>query len=104
MYANRTRADLGEFVLRTPAVGPAIALAVAVVVFALTTNTFLELDNLSLVVEQSLVVGTLALGQTLIILTAGIDLANAANMVLATLLMAKLVVGGTPGWLALLAG
>src|SRR5262249_8811031 len=38
------------------------------------------------------------------ILTAGIDLANAANTVLATLLMAKLVVGGAPAWLALLVG
>ncbi|AHI01993.1 ABC transporter permease [Kutzneria albida] len=90
--------------LRAPAVGPTIALVVAVVVFSVTTSTFLELDNLSLVVEQSLVVGTMALGQTLIILTAGIDLANAANTVLATLLMAKLVVGGAPSWLALLAG
>ena len=100
--ANGTRASFGEYVLRTPAVGPTIALIVAVVVFSLSTSTFLELDNLSLVVEQSLVVGTMALGQTLIILTAGIDLANAANTVLATLLMAKLVVGGAPAWLALL--
>ena len=102
--ANGTRASFGEYVLRTPAVGPTIALIVAVVVFSLSTSTFLELDNLSLVVEQSLVVGTMALGQTLIILTAGIDLANAANTVLATLLMAKLVVGGAPAWLALLVG
>jgi fructose transport system permease protein len=102
--ANATRASFGEYVLRTPAVGPTIALIVAVVVFSLSTSTFLELDNLSLVVEQSLVVGTMALGQTLIILTAGIDLANAANTVLATLLMAKLVVGGAPAWLALIVG
>jgi len=102
--ANGTRANFGEYVLRTPAVGPTIALVVAVVVFSLSTSTFLELDNLSLVVEQSLVVGTMALGQTLIILTAGIDLANAANTVLATLLMAKLVVGGAPAWLALIVG
>jgi fructose transport system permease protein len=102
--SNGTRATFGEYVLRTPAVGPTIALIVAVVVFSLSTSTFLELDNLSLVVEQSLVVGTMALGQTLIILTAGIDLANAANTVLATLLMAKLVVGGAPAWLALIVG
>ena len=102
--ANNARASFGEYVLRTPAVGPTIALVVAVVVFSLSTSTFLELDNLSLVVEQSLVVGTMALGQTLIILTAGIDLANAANTVLATLLMAKLVVGGAPAWLALIVG
>ncbi|NIH86530.1 ABC transporter permease [Amycolatopsis granulosa] len=98
------RESLGEFFLRAPAIGPALALVVAVVVFSVSTSTFLDLDNLSLVVEQSLVVGTLALGQTLIILTAGIDLSNAAAMVLATLLMAKLLVGGVPGIFALILG
>ncbi|MBP2475672.1 fructose transport system permease protein [Crossiella equi] len=93
-----------EFILRTPAVGPAIALVAAVLIFSLTTDTFASADNLSLVVQQSLVVGTLALGQTLVILTSGIDLANAAIAVLGTLLMAQLVLGGTAGPWALLAG
>ena len=98
------RASIGEFVLRTPAVGPTLALLLAVVVFSATTSTFLNVDNLSLVVQQSLVVGTLALGQTLVILTSGIDLANAATAVFGTLLMAKLVLGGAPGPLAVLVG
>ncbi|WP_092530033.1 ABC transporter permease [Amycolatopsis arida] len=98
------RPSVGEFFLRAPAVGPALALLAAIVVFSLSTDTFLNLDNLSLVVQQSLVIGTLALGQTLIILTAGIDLANAAAMVLATLIMAKLAAGGTSGLFALLVG
>ncbi|MBN6035812.1 ABC transporter permease [Amycolatopsis sp. 195334CR] len=98
------RPSVGEFFLRAPAVGPALALVVAVVVFSLSTDTFLNLDNISLVVQQSLVIGTLALGQTLIILTAGIDLANAASMVLATLIMAKLLAGGVSGIFALLLG
>jgi fructose transport system permease protein len=98
------RPTVGEFFLRAPAVGPALALLVAIVVFSLATDTFLKLDNLSLVVQQSLVVGTLALGQTLIILTAGIDLSNAASMVLATLIMAKLYVSGVSGIFALLLG
>jgi fructose transport system permease protein len=98
------RPTLGEFFLRAPAVGPALALLVAIAVFSLSTDTFLKLDNLSLVVQQSLVVGTLALGQTLIILTAGIDLSNAAAMVLATLIMAKIFVSGVSGILALLLG
>jgi len=102
--ARAERETLGEFFLRAPAIGPALALVVAVVVFSVSTSTFLELDNLSLVVEQSLVVGTLALGQTLIILTAGIDLSNAAAMVLATLLMAKMLTGGLPGIVALVLG
>ncbi|RZQ65209.1 ABC transporter permease [Amycolatopsis suaedae] len=101
---NNDRPTVGEFFLRAPAVGPALALVVAVAVFSLSTDTFLNLDNMSLVVQQSLVIGTLALGQTLIILTAGIDLANAAAMVLATLIMAKLVAGGVDGIFALLLG
>src|SRR5882757_1545066 len=99
---RRRQIEISELVLRYPALGPTCALVLAVVVFSVATNTFLSLDNFSLVVEQSLVVGTLALGQTLIILTAGIDLANGAIMVFGTLLMAKLA--GPSGFGALLAG
>jgi fructose transport system permease protein len=100
-----TLKERSEFILRTPAIGPAIALAVAVVVFALTTSTFFTVDNLSLILQQTLVIGTLALGQTLVILTSGIDLANAAIAVLATLLMAKLAMQqDMPGIVALLIG
>lgn len=90
--------------LSAPGIGPALALLVLVVLFGLTVDTFLDVDNLSLMVAQSLVIGTLALGQMLVILTAGIDLANAAIAVFATLLIAKLTVTGTPGPLALVIG
>jgi fructose transport system permease protein len=91
---------------RSTTAGPLAALVVAIAVFSLTTSTFLTLDNGSLIVEQVLVTGTLALGQTLIILTAGIDLANAAIMVLGTLLIARLAAGhgGMSGGPALLIG
>ncbi|CAM5714517.1 Sugar ABC transporter permease OS=Streptomyces aurantiogriseus OX=66870 GN=frcC PE=4 SV=1 [Streptomyces aurantiogriseus] len=53
--------------------------------------------NLSLVLQQTIVIGILALGQSLIILTAGIDLSNGAIAVLGTIVMAKLVFeGGSP--------
>ena len=77
----RRRVTVSELVLRYPALGPSCALLLAVVVFSLVTNTFLSLDNISLVVEQSLVVGTLALGQTLVILTAGIGRASCRERV-----------------------
>ncbi|MEV0700502.1 ABC transporter permease [Saccharopolyspora sp. NPDC050389] len=98
------RPSAREFLRRAPAVGPALALLVAIAVFSVFTDTFLNPDNLSLVVQQSLVIATLALGQTLIILTGGIDLANASAAVLATLIMAKLALGGAPGFVALLLG
>ncbi|NEB77412.1 ABC transporter permease [Streptomyces sp. SID14478] len=95
---------LATLLTHTPTAGPLAALVIAIAVFAVSTDTFFNLDNASLVVEQFLVVGTLALGQTLVILTAGIDLANAATMVLGTLLMARLAQDTLPAGLALASG
>jgi fructose transport system permease protein len=90
---------------RQPALSPAIVLVLAGVAFGLLNPRFYALQNLSLVTQQVAVVGSLAVGQTLVILTAGIDLSIGAVMVLASLVMAKLVSeSGVPGVLALLIG
>ncbi len=88
-----------------PALSPAIVLVLACVGFSLTSSHFYQLQNLSLVAQQVAVVGTLAAGQTLIILTAGIDLSIGAIMVLSSLVMATLSYQQhVPGVLALLIG
>jgi fructose transport system permease protein len=52
-----------------------------------------------------MVIGTLAIGQTLVILTAGIDLSNGAVMALGTIVMTKFAVDyGINPFLAILAG
>jgi fructose transport system permease protein len=90
---------------RQPALSPAIVLILAGVVFSLLNSRFYALQNLSLVAQQVAVVGSLAVGQTLIILTAGIDLSIGAVMVLSSLVMSKLVFDhGVPGVFALLIG
>jgi fructose transport system permease protein len=90
---------------RQPALSPAIVLLLAGVVFALLNSRFYALQNLSLVAQQVAVVGSLAAGQTLVILTAGIDLSIGAVMVLASLVMSKLVFEQhVPAIWALLAG
>lgn len=88
--------NLGERARRTLAnsltlstLGPLIALLVASAFFATQSNRFLTGGNLSLVVQQVMVVGTLAIGQTLVILTAGIDLSNGAVMAFGTIVMTK---------------
>jgi fructose transport system permease protein len=81
---------------RTPTIGPLIALVLAVVIFSVTTDTFLTTENLSLILEQAVVIGTLALGQTLIILTAGIDLSNGSIAVMGTIIAGKLAMSGSP--------
>ncbi len=80
-----------------PITGPLCALVVITAVFSVLTTTFLNAGNLSLMVQQSVVVGTLALGQTLIILVSGIDLANGAIMVLGTVVAGSYAVHGEPG-------
>lgn len=90
---------------RYPALSPAIVLLVAVVVFGLLNDRFLRFENLSLITQQVSVVGTLAIAQTLIILTAGIDLSVGAVMILSSMVVAQLAVNnGIPGPAALLGG
>lgn len=92
-------------VLGAPGVSPLIALILAILFFRTQSDVFLTGRTFSLIVQQVMVVGTLAIGQTLIILTAGIDLSNGLVGALGGVVMAKLAV--TLGWhpvLALLAG
>jgi fructose transport system permease protein len=90
---------------RMPALSPLLVLIIACVIFGIDNNRFFRPVNLSIVLQQAAVVGALAVGQTLIILTAGIDLSVGAVMVLASLVMAKLVSDhSTSGPVALLIG
>ncbi|WP_277207400.1 ABC transporter permease [Isoptericola croceus] len=90
---------------RYPALSPAIVLVLSVIVFGQLNDRFLALSNLSLITQQVAVVGTLAAAQTLIILTAGIDLSVGAVMVLASMVMAQVASGsGAPPVLALAFG
>ncbi len=77
--------------IATPPVGPLLVLLVFCAIFSLATHTFLAVGNLSLVIQQSVIVGTLAVGQTIIILTGGIDLANGAIAVLGTIVAGRMV-------------
>jgi fructose transport system permease protein len=85
--------------------GPLAALALAVVFFSLKSDQFLQGQNLSLVLQQTIEVGVLAIGQTLIILTAGIDLSCGAVMALGMIVMTKLATkSGVPAIPAILLG
>jgi fructose transport system permease protein len=72
--------------------GPWAALILAALFFTFRSDRFLTGDNLSLIVQQVMVVGTLGIGQTLIILTRGIDLSNGAVMAFGSIVMTKLAV------------
>jgi hypothetical protein len=64
---------------QVPLPQPLIVLLIAVVVFFLLNERFLLPQNLSFITQQTVIVGTLAIAQTLVILTAGIDLSIAPS-------------------------
>jgi fructose transport system permease protein len=103
--ARASLLQLVRRVLTAPAVGPLVALILTMLFFSLKSDRFLQAQNLSLVLQQVMVVGVLAIGQTLVILTAGIDLSVGTVMAFGQIVMTKLAVAnGVPAIPALLLG
>lgn len=94
---------LQHFLHAYPTMVPVIVLAVSVAVFGiLAGGKFFSPFNLTLIIQQVSVIGILAAAQSLVILTAGIDLSVAAIMVLMSVISGKLAVEmGVPAPLAL---
>lgn len=72
-----------------PWLSPAVVLVIAYVAFSLVNDRFAQPGAQSLLIQQTAVIACLAIGQTLIILTAGIDLSVGAIAILAMMVMAK---------------
>ena len=74
----------------TPALVPLIVLLVGIAVFGLILGErFFSPGTLTLILQQVQIVGILAAAQTLIILTAGIDLSVGAVAVFCTVIMGQ---------------
>ena len=94
-----------HFLHANPTAAPVVVLVASCVVFGLVADNFFSPFNLSLIIQQVTVIGILGAAQTLVILTAGIDLSVAAIMVLSYMVMARLAVqGDVPTVLAILIG
>jgi fructose transport system permease protein len=88
-----------------PAISPFLVLIVSAVVFSVISGNFASARTMSLLFQQVAVIAALGIGQTLVILTAGIDLSVGAITILAMLLAANLAKdNGIPGILGILLG
>ena len=89
---------LQHFLHGNPTAVPFIILLFTVLVFsALVGGRFFAPFNLSLILQQVTIIGVVGIAQTLIILTAGIDLSVGAIMVLSSIMMGRAaVVWGVP--------
>jgi fructose transport system permease protein len=82
-----------HFFHQNPTMIPAIILILSVLIFGIVTRgNFFSPLNLSLILTQVTIIALLGTAQTLVIVTAGIDLSVGAMMVLSSIVMGKLAV------------
>lgn len=106
LHRDRTLVQRMQQLLHAhPWISPAVVLLLSYLTFSMVNERFAQPAAQSLLIQQAAVVAALAIGQTLIILTAGIDLSVGAIAILSMMVMAKTAAeNGVPGPLAVLLG
>ena len=90
---------------QTPSAVPLIVLVVAIAVFGMLSANFFRAATLSTILQQIAIVGILGIAQTLVVLTAGIDLSVGAIAVFSSVLMGQLTFRyGIPAEISILIG
>jgi fructose transport system permease protein len=77
------------FLRSNPTAIPAIILIVSVLAFGAVANNFMSASTLSTILKQVTVTGIVAIAQTIVILTAGIDLSVGAMLVISAMVMGR---------------
>ncbi len=81
--------QLQHWLHQTPSAVPMIVLVVSVIVFGLLSPNFFKAITLSTILQQIAIVGILGCAQSLVVLTAGIDLSVGAIAVFSSVLMGQ---------------
>ncbi|WP_103334541.1 ABC transporter permease [Pseudotabrizicola formosa] len=96
---------LQHWLHQTPSAVPLIVLVAALIVFGFLSENFFRAGTLSVILQQIAIVGILGCAQTIVILTAGIDLSVGAIAVFSSVLMGQITFRfGLPAELAILIG
>lgn len=94
---------LQRFLHNYPTAAPLFVLLLAILAFyVIVGEKFLAPFNLSLVLQQVTIIGIIGVAQTLVVLTAGIDLSVGAIMVLCSVVMGRTAIEmGMPSFIAI---
>ena len=96
---------LQHWLHNTPSAVPMIVLAVSIAVFGTLSENFFRATTFSIILQQIAIVGILGIAQSLVILTAGIDLSVGAIAVFSSVLMGHLTFSyGLPAPVAIVLG
>ncbi len=81
---------LQHWLHQTPSAVPMIVLVVALLIFGLLSENFFKATTLSTILQQIAIVGILGCAQSIVVLTAGIDLSVGAIAVFSSVLMGQM--------------
>ncbi|AUH32046.1 ABC transporter permease [Paracoccus tegillarcae] len=87
--SGRMLKKIHHWLHQTPSAVPMIVLIVAVIIFALLSDNFFRATTISTIMQQIAIVGIIGCAQSLVILTAGIDLSVGAIAVFSSVLMGQ---------------
>ncbi|MDO4754458.1 MAG: ABC transporter permease, partial [Bacillota bacterium] len=82
--------------------GTFLFLMLLMIIFSVSTNSFLTVQNLTNVLRQISMIGICTVGMTMIIISGGIDLSIGSTVALTGIILAKLLVAGVSVPLAVL--
>jgi fructose transport system permease protein len=96
---------LQHWLHQTPSAVPMIVLVVALIIFGFLSENFFKATTLSTILQQIAIVGILGCAQSIVVLTAGIDLSVGAIAVFSSVLMGQMSFRyGIPAELSILIG
>jgi len=98
------RANPLAAVFKVKELGILAGLVILVVVFSISTPVFLTLDNLMNIVRQVSILGILAVGMTMVIVSGEIDLSVGSIYGVSVVAMSIMMTHGVPIWLSIVAG
>lgn len=78
-----------------------VGLVVLLIVFESANSSFLDTGNVQAMLSAAAILVVLTVGQSFVILTAGIDLSVASTMTFAAIILGKVITGGPGLWPAL---
>jgi ribose transport system permease protein len=73
---------------------------VMVIIFSILSENFFTLTNSSVLLLNGSIIALIALGQTFVLLTGGIDLSTGANVAMTGIISTVLMRSGVPWWMA----
>ena len=96
---------LQQMLHATPSLVPMIVLLASIVIFGILKDNFFRASTLTLIMQQIAVVGILGVAESLVILTAGIDLSVGAMAVFSSMIMGQFTFRyGIPAPISILIG